>query len=60
MTDSANPVVALKPRLSLSEYRETPEYAAHDLIQLIDGELVIAMAPIPVHQEIVGNIHVLL
>jgi Uma2 family endonuclease len=47
-------------RLTAAEYYATPEYAAHSLIQLIDGEMVIGMAPIPRHQEIVGNVHVML
>ncbi|MCS6836466.1 MAG: Uma2 family endonuclease, partial [Anaerolineae bacterium] len=47
-------------RLSAAEYYASPEYAAHTLIQLIDGEIVIGMAPVPRHQEILGNLHVIL
>ena len=49
-----------KTRLKAAEYYQLPDYAEHDLIQLIDGEVVIAMPPIPRHQTIVGEILFLL
>ena len=43
-----------------SDYYDLPEYQQHDLIQLIDGEVMIGMPPIPSHQAIVGEILFLL
>ncbi len=43
-------------RISAEAYFLLPEYAEHDLIQLIDGEVMISMPPIPKHQAIVGEI----
>lgn len=43
-------------RITASEYFQRPEYAEHDLIQLIDGEVVIGMPPVPKHQDIVREI----
>ena len=47
-----------KTRISAAEYFALPEYAAHNLIQLIDGEVVIGMAPIIRHQRIAREIFV--
>jgi Uma2 family endonuclease len=47
-------------RITAEEYYQLPEYQEHDLIQLIDGEVIIGVAPIPRHQTIVGEILVLL
>lgn len=47
-------------RLNAEAYYATPEYAAHNLIQLIDGEIVIGMAPIPKHQEVLLELAVVL
>lgn len=41
-------------------YFQLPEYAKHDLIQLINGEVVIGIPPVPAHQDIVGDIFVFL
>lgn len=49
-----------KSRLRAADYEQLPAYAAHDLIQLIDGEVVLSMPPIPRHQSIVGEIFFLL
>ena len=49
-----------KTRLIADEYYQLPDYAQHELIQLIDGEVVIGMPPIPRHQAIVGEILFLL
>jgi len=46
-------------RIRAEAYFQLPEYAQHDLIQLIDGEVVIGMLPIPRHQAIVREILVL-
>jgi len=50
----------VKTRLTAAEYYASPEYAAHTLIQLIDGKIVIGMAPVLKHQTIVLEIAVLL
>lgn len=47
-------------RITAAEYYQLPEYAQHDLIQLIDGEVVIGVAPIPKHQDVVGDSFLLL
>ena len=49
-----------KIRISASEYFELPEYQANDFIQLIDGEVIIPVAPILKHRAIVGNVFFLL
>ena len=49
-----------KTRLNAAAYYQLPDYAQHDLIQLIDGEVVLSMPPIPRHQAIVGEILFLL
>ena len=43
-------------RIQAADYFQLPEYDQHDLIQLIDGEVVIGMPPIPKHQRIVRDI----
>ncbi len=43
-------------RIRAADYYQLPDYEQHDLIQLIDGEVVISMAPVPRHQVIVGAI----
>jgi len=50
----------LERRITADEYFDSPAYAEHDFMQLIDGEMVIAMPPLPVHQLIVANILVML
>jgi Uma2 family endonuclease len=47
-------------RISAADYFDLPEYAQHTLIQLIGGEVVIGMPPIPNHQDIVREILVFL
>jgi Uma2 family endonuclease len=53
-------VDATPTRISASDYFQLPAYAEHDLIQLINGEVVIGMPPILKHQDIVREILVLL
>lgn len=53
-------VVQAQTRMTAADYYALPEYAQHTLIELIDGEVVIKVAPIPLHQQIVGNTHVVL
>lgn len=43
-------------RITASAYYDLPDYAQHDFIQLIHGEVVIGMPPIPKHQRIVREI----
>ncbi len=47
-------------RIRADEYYALPEYEQQDLIQLIDGEVVIGMPPILKHQRIVREILILL
>jgi len=47
-------------RISAEQYYQLPQYDSHDLIQLIDGEVVIGMHPIPKHQRIVRRLIVLI
>jgi len=47
-------------RINAENYFSLEEYEQNDLIQLIDGEVVISMPPIPEHQSIVGEILYLL
>lgn len=49
-----------RTRLSAAEYYQLPEYQQHDLIQLIDGEVIIGMPPKLRHQYIVGKVFYLL
>ncbi len=53
-------VDATRTRINAADYYQLPEYAQHDLIQLIDGEVVIGMPPILKHQDIVREILILL
>lgn len=45
-----------KIRITASEYYQTDAYQEHDLIQLIEGEVIVSVPPIPKHQTIVGEI----
>ena len=47
-------------RINATEYYQLPEYKEHDLIQLINGEVVISMPPILKHQDIVREILIIL
>lgn len=49
-----------KTRILADEYYRLPEYQQQDNIQLIHGEVIIEMPPIPRHQQIVGEILYLL
>lgn len=53
-------VVQAKSRIAAKDYYQLPEYEQYELIQLIDGEVVISVPPIPKHQTIVGEILFLL
>ena len=46
--------------INATDYYQLPEYQQHDLIQLINGEVIIAMPPILKHQDIVREILILL
>lgn len=50
----------VKTRVTAAEYYQLPDYAQHDLIQLVNSEVIIGMPPIPRHQAIVGEIFFLL
>ncbi|MFZ4815005.1 MAG: Uma2 family endonuclease [Phototrophicaceae bacterium] len=50
----------LKTRLTADDYYQLPEYDSATMIQLIEGEVVVNMAPLLKHQDIVGNIFVFL
>lgn len=54
--------MAIQPttRITAESYFQLDEYQEHDLIQLINGEVVIGMPPIPKHQRIVREILVML
>jgi Uma2 family endonuclease len=47
-------------RISATDYYQLPEYNQRDLIQLIDGEVILGMPPVPKHQRIVREIFFLL
>ncbi|MGJ3239268.1 MAG: Uma2 family endonuclease [Anaerolineae bacterium] len=47
-------------RINASDYYQLQAYHAHDLIELIDGEVIIGMPPILKHQDIVREILILL
>lgn len=47
---------ALQKRITAREYFQLPAYENEMLIQLIDGQVVTAMPPIPRHQFIVGEV----
>jgi Uma2 family endonuclease len=49
-----------RTQVRATEYFDLPEYAQHELIQLIDGEVIVGMPPIPRHQDIVRELLVLL
>ena len=49
-----------RTRIAASEYYQLPEYEQYDVIQLINGEVVIGMPPILKHQDIVREILILL
>ena len=49
-----------RTHIKASEYFQHPDYADHDCIQLIDGEVIVSMPPILKHQDIVREIVVLL
>jgi len=48
--------VQSKIRIAATEYYQLPEYAQQDLIQLIDGEVLVSVPPVPKHQAIVGEV----
>lgn len=52
--------VPSKIRIQAEDYYQLPAYAQTDFIQLIDGEAITLMPPIPKHQAIVGEILFLL
>lgn len=45
--------MAVRTRTTAAEFYNLPEYEEHDLIQLIDGEVIITVPPVPRHQDIV-------
>lgn len=45
-----------KLRVDANLYYQSTEYLDHDSIQLIEGEVIVPMPPIPKHQAIVGEI----
>lgn len=52
-------VLNTKTRITADEYYKLPEYAEHDFIELIDGEVFIPMPPRTKHQVLVVNIIIL-
>ena len=50
--------MAVQPKIRITaiEYYQLPEYTQNELIQLIDGEVIVSVPPIPKHQAIVGEI----
>lgn len=48
-----------RPRINTDKYYQLPEYEQHDLIELINGEVIIRMPPILKHQDIVREILIL-
>ena len=52
-------VQVIRRRINAGEYYQLPEYEQHDLIQLINGEVMIGMPPILKHQDIVREILIL-
>ena len=54
--------MAIQPvaKITAESYFQLDDYQEHDLIQLINGEVVIGMPPIPKHQRIVREILVML
>ena len=53
-------MVQSKTRITAAAYFQLPQYTENDLIQLIDGEVITGVPPIPRHQAIVGEILFLL
>lgn len=53
-------VEAARTRIKASAYYQLPEYEENDLIQLINGEVIIGMPPVLKHQDIVREILILL
>lgn len=49
-----------RTRITTTDYFKSADYEQHDLIQLIDGEVIFDMPPIPKHQRIVREILILL
>ena len=49
-----------RTRINATDYFNLADYKEHNLIQLIDGEVIIAMPSIPKHQDVVREILVLL
>jgi len=49
----------IQVRIDAETYYQLPEYEQHSLIQLIDGEVVIGMAPKLKHQDIVRELIIL-
>jgi Uma2 family endonuclease len=49
-----------RTQITAEQYYQLPEYEQYDLIQLINGEVVIGMPPIPQHQRLVREILYLL
>ncbi len=54
--------MAIQPvvKITAKSYFQLDDYQQHDLIQLINGEVVLDMPPIPRHQDIVREILVML
>ncbi len=54
--------MAIQPitKITAESYFELEDYQTHDLIQLVNGEVIIGMPPIPNHQRIVREILVML
>lgn len=50
----------VRARITATQYFELPEYAEYDLIQLIDGEVIIGMPPVLKHQRIVRMVLIFL
>lgn len=53
-------VETTRTRITAPDYFQQSAYANHDFIQLIAGEVIVSMPPIPKHQAIVREILVLL
>ena len=51
---------AKRVRITARDFYQLPEYADHDLIELINGEVIIRMPPILKHQLLVKKILILL
>ena len=53
-------VESTRTRIQAGDYYQLPEYEQHDLIELIDGEVVVGMPPILKHQLLIKKILLLL